>query len=1195
MTAEQQSRASQSAANWQPGLIAIHGNQTEALADTVLAWLAAHPLQALEPEIVLVQSNGMAEWFKMRMAEQQGVCAAAQVELPARFVWRSYRQILGRHEVPRESPLDKTPMIWRLMRLLPQCLGEPAFAPIANFLRPGEPQRLLQLAEKLADLFDQYQIYRADWLAAWEQGEDVLRTAGRPDVPVPEGQLWQPQLWRKVLAELNEQERAATRPALLARILDALQSGQPPVTPLARRVVVFGMSQMPLSLMQFLSGIAQHSQVLIAVPNPCRFHWADAIDGRELLRQQRRRHADKGGKDLAQIPLAAMHAHAHPLLAAWGRQSRDYVRQLDAFDTTGDTAVQWGWPRVDVYDEADAGELIDAPLLAQVQQRIRDLVPMSEHPAVEIAAADQSIVFHKAHGLVRELEVLHDQLLQWLAEPAAAGRAALAPREVVVMLPSIEEAAPAIRAVFGQYGRHDARHIPFDIADVGARASSPLVTALQWLLKLPQQRCRLSELCDLLDVPAVAARVGLEADDLPQLTHWMAGAGIRWGLNHAQRAQLGLAACGDPNSAWFGLRRMLLGYASGPALEAAFDEAQAFAGMEPYDEVGGLTAELAGSLASLLGRMLQWWQTAATAAAPEVWAQRFRSLMDDFFVAQGDEDQALCAALDTALVGWQAACEQAGFDALIPLEVAQEAWLQALSEPALNQRFRAGGVTFCTLMPMRAIPFEVVCLLGMNDGDYPRRATRVDFDLMALPGQQRPGDRARRDDDRQLMLDALLSARSKLYISWAGRHVRDNSEQPPSVLVSQLRDYLRQGWQGEGSSGLSASERGDLLLAQRTRQHPLQPFSRRYFEQASGLSTFAREWYGAHEEREAQALPVVAAFEPDPEVPLTLTRLTEFLRHPARSFLRNRLQVRFEQDEDLVEDDEIFSVDGLTAYGLIQQLQQGVRTQLAHDAALDVGMQVQRQVQRLGRAGVLPLAGLGRREAEALQAQATPSLLAWQQQMRLWPHAAPRERLLLHSDAVTLDDWMDGLQEREEPSSDAGHSSCWFALEPRTLLNKKGELQAHKLLPIYVRSLALSSRGSDTLMGVIARDTLVWVQPLEPAAATQRLQALMQLWLAGQNEPLPLPLKAAIAAGRDDPSAAAQAYEGGYMLGGECEDPSWARCYPDWEVLTADLRFHVLAKQVYGPLHDWLAAQVQTEDLPLMQCADQDEQPGEPA
>jgi exodeoxyribonuclease V gamma subunit len=303
--------------------------------------------------------------------------------------------------------------------------------------------------------------------------------------------------------------------------------------------------------------------------------------------------------------------------------------------------------------------------------------------------------------------------------------------------------------------------------------------------------------------------------------------------------------------------------------------------------------------------------------------------------------------------------------------------------------------------------------------------------------------------------------------------------------------------------------------------------------------------------------------------------------------------VRFEQDEELLEDDERFSVDGLTAYGLIQQLQQGVRTQLAHDAALDVGLQVQRQVQRLGRAGVLPLAGLGRREAEALQAQTTPSLRAWQQQMQLWPHAAPRERLLLHAGAVTLDDWMDGLQERAAPSSEAGYRRCWFALEPRTLRNKKGELQAHKLLPIYVRSLALSSTGSDTLMGVIARDTLVWVQPLEPQAATERLQALMQLWLAGQNAPLPLPLKTAIAAGQDDLNAAAQAYEGGYLLGGECEDPSWARCYPDWEALTADLRFHALAKEVYGPLHDWLAAQVQTEALPGM--TNQEAPAGEPA
>ena len=118
---------------------------------------------------------------------------------------------------------------------------------------------------------------------------------------------------------------------------------------------------------------------------------------------------------------------------------------------------------------------------------------------------------------------------------------------------------------------------------------------------------------------------------------------------------------------------------------------------------------------------------------------------------------------------------------------------------------------------MRALPFEVLCLLGMNDGDFPRSSARSDFDLMAWPGQQRPGDRSRRDDDRQLMLEALLSARRVLYVSWAGRSARDNSEQPPSVLVSQLRDYLAAGWAGEVLTCEHDHQRPDARVVQLAR------------------------------------------------------------------------------------------------------------------------------------------------------------------------------------------------------------------------------------------------------------------------------------------------------------------------------------------------------------------------------------------
>ncbi len=161
----------------QPGLLVLHGNRTELLAEALFDWTRSHPLGALEEEVFLVQNHGIAEWLKMQLAARQGVCAATRIELPARFLWRAYRQVLGRASVPAQSPLDKSPLAWRLMRRLPGLLGDPVYAPLARFLRPGDDaERRLQLCRRLADLYDQYQLYRGDWLDAWAAGDDVLRS-----------------------------------------------------------------------------------------------------------------------------------------------------------------------------------------------------------------------------------------------------------------------------------------------------------------------------------------------------------------------------------------------------------------------------------------------------------------------------------------------------------------------------------------------------------------------------------------------------------------------------------------------------------------------------------------------------------------------------------------------------------------------------------------------------------------------------------------------------------------------------------------------------------------------------------------------------------------------------------------------------------------------------------------------------------
>jgi len=1120
----------------QPGFIAFHSNRSENLAEIVIEWIKRHPLPALEEETILVQSNGMAEWIKMELARRAGICAATRVELPSRFLWRTYRQILGREAVPVESPLDKVPMIWRLMKILPELTGLTEFVPIAGFLKSDEPERILQLAARLADLFDQYQNYRADWLEAWETGVDQLIMANGNHINLPDEQRWQPVLWRAVIQMLDEQQRQSIRPRLHQRVLAKLTSSAPQGK-IAQRVIVFGMSQIPWTTLQALAALAPYSQIILAIPNPCQFYWGDIMDGRELLRSQRRRQPLRKDIELVNMPLEDMHAHAHPLLASWGRQGRDFVRQLDVFDDAERSRQQFDLARIDLFDETIDDE--QTPLLKQVQNRIRDLTPLSEHEAPPIADEDRSIVFHSAHSRVRELEILHDQLLDLLADPGKS----LNPRDIIVMVPDIEQMAPFIRAVFGLYKPNDARYIPYDIADMSAKASNPLIGSIDWLLSLPCQRCSMSELVDLLELPAIAARFGIDQESLPRLTFWMAGAGIRWGLNEQHRSDLGLAACGEQNSAWFGLRRMLMGYASGQVPSTQDGD------IEPYAEVGGLEAELAGSLAHLLQSLVNWSNIASTPATPEIWITRFRSLLSDIAKAETETDQQALDALHDGLQAWHSACELAGFTDTVPLKVAGTAWMETIKTPNLNQRFRAGGVTFCTLMPMRAIPFEVVCLLGMNDGDYPRPGMRSDFDLMGLPGTSRPGDRSRRDDDRQLMLESLLSARRVFYVSWCGHSVRDNSEHPPSVLVSQLRDYLSAGWAPE-------------VVTERTTAHPLQPFSRRYFEAGSPLSTHAREWRDMHQSPSGatEASVPLAAFVPD--VPLTINQLTYFLRKPVKAFFRKRLLVSFADELAENDDVECFSVDGLQEYGLIKTL---LATAAANPAQESAG--IQRFLTQLRKSGALPFKGLGDIEQKSLRDVLHKMLNAWHEAQSRYPNPAERQSIRIQQGEVILEDWIDHLHRGVAEHAD---QLAWLELDPGNLLEKseKPSARPDKLLGPWVRSLAVAASGVIATGKLIGRDGTVTITPMPQARATETLSMLLALWLSGMNAPLPLPPKTAIAH-LDEKNPAAQ-YEGGHMIRGEVDEPCMSRIYPDYEALTGSGRFEPLTREVYGPLLEWV-------------------------
>ncbi|UVW27358.1 exodeoxyribonuclease V subunit gamma [Massilia sp. H6] len=1125
-----------------PGLLILHGNQMELLRSAMFDWLRRHPLGPLEQETILVQSNGVAEWLKIAMAESMGVCAATRVALPARFLWEAYRGMLGRERVPTRAPFDKDPLTWRLMRLLPSLVSGPSYAPLAQFLGDGCPERRLQLAERLADLYDGYQVYRADWLEDWEAGRDVLRRAAGAALPLSADQQWQACLWREIHASLPSEQRVTGRAAIHAQFVAASEAGRTPVARLPRRVILFGMSTLPYQTLQAIAALSRHTQVLFAVPNPCRFYWGDIIEGRELLKAARRRQQPRAGVDLAEVPLEELHAHTHPLLASWGRQGRDFVRMLDEFDN-GESArhanVGTDIMRVDLFDEADGHTL-----LSQVQAAVRDLLPLSEHPQVP-PFEDMSIEFHLTHSVQREVEVLHDQLLSWFARDPT-----LRPRDVVVMMPDIDTFSAAIHAVFDQHRRFDPRHIPFEIGDVRDRSVNPLLVALEWLLRLPQQRCRQSEVRDLLDVPAVAARFGLDSGDLPILGRWIEGSGVRWGLDRAHRAGLGLGSAGEQNAWIFGVRRMLLGYASGAGAS--------FGDIEPYAEVGGLDAALAGSLAQFIETLLDWRAALEHERSPAAWGEVARALLAAFFDPGVEADRLTLAQLDDALQCWLETVESAGFDEPVPLAVLREAWLAQLDQPTLNHQFVSGGVTFCTLMPMRAVPFRVVCLLGMNDGDFPRRTHQADFDLLALPGMARPGDRSRRDDDRYLMLEALLSARDKLYISWVGRNVRDNSEQPASVLVAQLRDYLVNGW--------------GLDLAERTVEHALQPFSRRYFEHG-GLLTYAGEWRSAHHGLdEAAPVDALPPYELEPGFVLKLGELAAFLRQPARYFFRRRLGVVFGEAALVGEDEEPFALDALERYFIEDHLLDDSGPAEPLD---EVRSALHARAERLAREGVLPIGLMGRQWQRELVDGLVPVRSAWLALGARFPQLAPKRAISLallaeHGTPVVLEDWIDRLRTD-------GATTGWLMLVSSKVLDRQGRARGDKLIGPWLRQLACAAAGAPVAGHLVARDAVLTMAPLDPAEAASTLHDLAALWRTNLDRPLGVACKTALAMLQD--GDARVTYDGGYEISGEVDDRCLARLWPDFASLIAAGDWPHVARDLYGPLADWIEAGITVAPL----------------
>ncbi|MEJ5366405.1 MAG: exodeoxyribonuclease V subunit gamma [Desulfosoma sp.] len=1083
------------------------------------------------PEVVVVQDMGMARWITHGLAQEFGIAANLRFLVPAALVDLVYSAWLedDASETAAEA-WSRPALTWRLFRLLDICRRDERFCELHHYMADDPSGRKrYELAGRIAAVFDRYLVYRQDVLLSWEGGE---------------GDGWQPQLWRLLVEDIPEAHQARRH----QRFMEQARRGRRPRRPelLPHRVSLFGLAMIAPVHLEVFHILASHIPVTLYYLNPSREYWGDVR------------------------PMSA--DSINPLMASWaqaGRYLLDRVQEIHG------------------YHEDRFDDIVPDALLKAVQHDIHTLtdrrtaVPEDRLPVADFG----SIQIHACHSPMREIQVLHDRIAHFLETLPG-----LTPEDIVVMAPDIDTYAPYVEAVFGT---RDNPRLPWNLSERKSPDEDPLLEKILDLLRLPQWRCTAAEILALLETPAVAAAYGFDEKGLERVRAWVRDTGIRWGLDEAMRHELNLPR--DRSHTWrMGLERLLAGYAM-PPQEIFWRDVLSYPHVEPGD------AAWLGALHDLLDTLDAWRRRLQVPKTPAQWQRDCNALVDSFFTrkpAPGDAfqeftkegpmdlprrrnavslDPEVEESLDRFRNAVDAVCsaaEEAGCSDPVSIDVIRDSLRNILAESPNIRRFLSGGVTFCNLVPMRAIPFRVVWLLGMNDADFPRSERPPQFDLTAQ--DPRPGDRRRRWEDRYLFLEALLSARDVFCVSYVGRDIRDNSERVPSVVVSELLDYVESSYRIQDDHGdeVLGSCWGSLRSPQPTGfskadaraadacspipslrsllrvEHPLQPFSRRLFDGSDPrLFSYDAQWLEAAQTREDPALPPFMPPEaalPTPEIrEIALDELVRFFENPSAYFLEKRLGLALLRPEDPVEEDEPFAPNTLDRYWLASEIT---------DALLR-GDDVEALRRRIRARGALPHGAAG----DVVFDDVYQSALDLAQKVLSQAGSVRRQ--------VEVDITVEGVRI---------FGRIGDVTERGRLTYRPAAIKAKDRLRLWIRHLGLcAARPDGVFLGSVHIGTgKNHVFRLEPVSDPESFLAdLVRFWVEGQEKPLPFFPESSWAyakkcGGAPSPHPPARlcgtAWEDRYRELGDAYDPAVRTAFRGLDPL--DGRFAEIACGVFGPL-----------------------------
>ena len=823
-------------------------NSLKDLAGQLAAGLMQHTGNVFQKQYLVTQTDGMNNWLTIQLAARMGINANTRFLKPNDIVNLLYLWVGG--------DSSKVPDAGHLQWLIYNLLEEPAFIQqfktIATYYQ-GDDVKRIALAGKVADLFDQYQVYRPEILDEWNAA-----TIG--NVKKDE---WQKYLWIKIKEKTGG--ALTDKTTVIRYIMEQLNKPEQQEKISARlpQLHIFGVSIITQLHIHLFNELSRYCSVSFYLLNPAPMvYWLEDKTEKQIARLAQLQQMQ--GKKPERIE-----GSGNNLLLGWGKVIQETFGLLfenDAF--------------LNVYN--DSG--VTAPdstdndsLLQKIQNDIfYNYDAQNRYPIRPKDLTDGSLTINACYTPVREVEVLYNYLVHLVDQK----KEILSPRDIVVMVSDIDAYAPYIKAIFNTA----TYRFPFSIADENLHSGDTLFTAIEAILAISADSFKAEEVMQLLDSSYIRLRFNIT--DTALIRKVVGAANIRFGIEGSPEDDTQLVSWNN------GLQRILFGICMSGSEEYLVDDDTLF----PLDVAEGADALELIRFSHFI-EVLKWYvQDRSNNRTLAEWGQYIYQLTDNLVFQsdtnETDEDyQRLLQYIENLNL------LTATYNEAISYEVFKHSFLNIITQDTRSSSFAVGGITFCSLIPMRSIPFKVVALLGMNFDKFPRREIPLSFNLMEL--KRRRGDRNVKENDKHLFLETVLSAQQYLYISYIGRSAKDNSIHPPSALVDELVDYIE-----SGVTDNSVKVREKLIVTQ-----PLHGFSQKYFQHIPGLYSYLGP--GGNNE---ETLPKNIAdkekkvFDWD-EIPVG--NLLSFFKNPFKWYYNKVPAIYYNEEEVLLPDTEIFDLDGL--------------------------------------------------------------------------------------------------------------------------------------------------------------------------------------------------------------------------------------------------------------------------------------------